>query len=75
MLGENAWCITSEKNYWHNRPAYYKNLQLGVNYYEVKYEKAIPFLLMLPNALKDVYQEMSYDKLLKNGRQGFCICK
>lgn len=55
MLGENAWCITSEKNYWHNRPAYYKNLQLGVNYYEVKYEKAIPFLLMLPNALKDVY--------------------
>lgn len=52
MLGENAWCITSEKNYWDNRHAYYKNLQLGVNYYEVKYEKSIPFLLMLPNALK-----------------------
>ena len=51
MLGENAWCITSEKNYWDNRPAYYKNLQLGVNYYEIKYEKSIPFLLMLPNAL------------------------
>lgn len=55
MLGENAWCITSEKNYWDNRPAYYKNLQLGVNYYEVKYEKSIPFLLMLPNALRNIY--------------------
>ena len=51
MLGENAWCITSEKNYWNNRANYYKNLQIGVNYYEVKYEKSIPFLLMLPNAL------------------------
>lgn len=54
MLGEKAWFITSEKNYWDNRPTYYKNLQLGVNYYEVKYGKSIPFLLMLPNALKDV---------------------
>ncbi len=51
MLGENAWCITSEKNYWNNRETYYRNLQIGVNYYEVKYEKSIPFLLMLPNAL------------------------
>jgi Fic family protein len=51
MLGDNAWCITSEKNYWNNRPAYYKNLQIGVNYYEVKYEKSIPFLLMLPDSL------------------------
>ena len=51
MLGENAWCITSEKNYWDNRPVYYKNLQLGVNYYEVNYDKCLPFLLMLPNSL------------------------
>lgn len=51
MLGSNAWRITSEKNYWDNRPVYYKNLQIGVNYYEVKYEKSIPFLLMLPNSL------------------------
>jgi Fic family protein len=51
MLGDNAWFITSEKNYWDNRTTYYKNLQLGVNYYEVKYEKSIPFLLMLPNSL------------------------
>lgn len=51
MLGDIAWCITSEKNYWDKRPTYYKNLQIGVNYYEVKYEKSVPFLLMLPNAL------------------------
>ncbi|NDA64562.1 MAG: Fic family protein [Chitinophagia bacterium] len=50
-LGENSWFITSEKNYWINRPTYYKNLQLGVNYYEVNYEKSIPFLSMLPNSL------------------------
>lgn len=50
-LGSNSWFITSEKNYWDNRSAYYKHLQLGVNYYEVKYEKSIPFLLMLPHSL------------------------
>ncbi len=51
LLGENAWFITSEKNYWDNRTIYYKNLQIGVNYYEVEYEKSVPFLLMLPNSL------------------------
>lgn len=51
-LGKKAWFITSEKNYWDNRKIYYQNLQLGVNYYEIKYEKCTPFLLMLPNALK-----------------------
>ena len=50
-LGDNSWFVTTEKNYWDNRPIYYKNLQLGVNYYEVKYELSIPFLLMLPNSL------------------------
>jgi Fic family protein len=50
-LGDNSWFITSEKNYWNNRQTYYKNLQLGVNYYEVKYEMSIPFLSMLPNSL------------------------
>jgi Fic family protein len=54
-LGDNSWFITSEKNYWDNRPTYYKNLQLGVNYYEVKYELSIPFLSMLPNSLLEQY--------------------
>ncbi len=52
-LGEKAWFVTSEKNYWDQRPAYYRNLQLGVNYYEVKYERSLPFLLMLPEALRE----------------------
>jgi len=47
-LGESAWLITSEKNYWNNRPQYYQNLQIGVNYYEVRYELSLPFLFMLP---------------------------
>lgn len=51
MLGDNAWFITSDKNYWNNRLTYYKNLQIGVNYYEVKYELSVPYLLMLPNSL------------------------
>ena len=46
-LGEAAWRIQSEKYYWNHRTNYYKNLQLGVNYYEVKYDKSIPFLRML----------------------------
>jgi Fic family protein len=54
-LGDKAWFITSEKNYWDNRATYYKNLQIGVNYYEVNYEKSVPFLLMLPEALKNNY--------------------
>jgi len=54
-LGDNSWFITSEKNYWDNRPTYYKNLQLGVNYYEIKYELSIPFLSMLPNSLLEKY--------------------
>ncbi len=53
-LGGKAWFITSEKNYWDNRAVYYKNLQLGANYYTVQYEKSIPFLLMTPDALKNV---------------------
>lgn len=51
-LGGNAWLIPSEKNYWDNRAVYYKNLRLGVNYYEVKYENSIPFLIMLPDSLR-----------------------
>lgn len=54
-LGDNSWFITSEKNYWDNRPTYYKNLQLGVNYYEVKYEMSKPFLTMLPDSLKEIF--------------------
>ncbi len=51
-LGEKAWYIGSEYYYYHNLQAYYNNLaRIGLFYDELKYEKGVPFLLMLPNAL------------------------
>jgi len=51
-LGEKAWYIGSEYFYYHNLQAYYNNLaRIGLFYDELKYEKGVPFLLMLPNAL------------------------
>ena len=44
-LGDRAWYIKSEKQY-------YKNLaRLGLFYEALDYEKSIPFLLMLPKSL------------------------
>jgi Fic family protein len=52
-LGEKAWFLQSEKNYYLHHQTYYKNLRaLGLEYPELDYSKALPFLLMLPNALK-----------------------
>jgi Fic family protein len=52
-LGNKAWYLQSELNYYTNVNDYYKNLnKLGMFYEQLDYEKAIPFLLMLPNALK-----------------------
>lgn len=51
-LGERAWYIPSEKYYYKNVEAYYKNLaRLGLFYESLDYEKSIPFLLMLPQAV------------------------
>jgi len=51
-LGEKAWYIQSELNYYKNINSYYRNLnRLGMFYEELDYSKALPFLLMLPNAL------------------------
>ena len=52
-LGEKAWFIQSELNYYNNINAYYKNLnRLGIFYEELDYSKALPFLLMLPQSLE-----------------------
>ncbi len=51
-LDKKAWIIQSEKYYKENLPKYYKNINLGPNYYDLNYSKCSPFLLMLPNALK-----------------------
>lgn len=51
-LGEKAWLIQSEKNYYLQHQTYYQNLRLlGVEYEELNYSKALPFLMMLPLAL------------------------
>ncbi len=51
-LEDKAWLIQSEKYYKENIKAYYKNINLGVNFYELNYDKCLPFLLMLPKVLE-----------------------
>lgn len=52
-LGMVAWSISSENYYWDHRPDYYQNIALGFNYYALHWERCIPFLQMLPAALKE----------------------
>jgi Fic family protein len=51
-LGENAWFIPSEKLYQTRIKSYYNNIHIGHEYSTVNYNAALPFLLMLPMALK-----------------------
>lgn len=51
FIKEKAWMIESEKYYFENRADYYKNLSIGFDYKSCDFTKALPFLLMLPNAL------------------------
>lgn len=52
-LGEKAWFVQSEKNYYQHHQTYYKNIRLlGIEYPDLDYSKALPFLLMLPNSLE-----------------------
>jgi Fic family protein len=52
-LGGNAWFIQSEKNSYQQHQTYYNNLRvLGLEYADLDYGKALPFLLMLPGALE-----------------------
>lgn len=51
-LGEKAWLIQSEKNYYLHHQTYYKNIRiLGLEYDKLDYSKALPFLMMLPQSL------------------------
>ena len=52
MLGPQAWYIQSERNYFKKRISYYANIDLGKTYEELNYNLCIPFLLMLPTALR-----------------------
>lgn len=51
-LGDNAWFIQSEKLYQKRIKSYYKNVHLGNDYTTIDYDYSIPFLLMLPMALR-----------------------
>ena len=52
-LGENAWGINSEKLYLKRNRSYHKNInRVGSNYENIDYSYSIPFLKMLPMALR-----------------------
>lgn len=52
-LGEKAWFVDSERNYYELHQTYYKNIRaLGLEYPDLEYSKAMAFLLMLPNSLE-----------------------
>lgn len=51
-LGKQAWKIQSEQFYKNNIFAYYKNINLGMDYYSLNYNSCLPFLKMLIDSLK-----------------------
>jgi filamentation induced by cAMP protein fic len=51
-IGGRAWLIPSEKLYHKRINQYYKNVHIGATYDTILYQNALPFLLMLPMALK-----------------------
>lgn len=51
-LGRIFWKISSEEYYKNNQATYYETINLGVNFYELDYNKCLGFLEMLPNCLK-----------------------
>lgn len=53
-LGEKAWFVQSEKNYYFHHDLYYQNIRLlGLEYPALEYAKALPFPMMLPQSLTD----------------------
>lgn len=53
-LGEKAWFVQSEKMYYQQHQTYYSNIRLlGLEYPTLDYNKALPFLLMLPSSVSN----------------------
>jgi len=51
-LGEKAWYLPSERYYYEHHQTYYEYIRrLGLEYDDLRYEEALPFLLMLPGAI------------------------
>ncbi len=51
-IGSEAWLIKSEKLYQKRIKSYYNNINIGFDYNNLNYALSIPFLLMLPMALR-----------------------
>lgn len=51
-LGRDFWTIPSEEFYKKHQAKYYEAIHLGVNFYELNYDKCIDFLEMLPKCMK-----------------------
>ncbi len=51
-LGRDFWKMPAEEFYKKNQTKYYEAINLGVNFYQLNYDKCIDFLEMLPNCLK-----------------------
>lgn len=52
-LGPKAWFMESERYYYNNHQTYYSNIrQLGLEYDELNYIQALPFLRMLPASIE-----------------------
>jgi len=51
-LGRDFWRIPSEENYKVNQAKYYETISLGVNFYELNYDRCLGFLEMLPMCLQ-----------------------
>jgi Fic family protein len=51
-LGAKAWFVQSEKHYYDQHQTYYKNIRmLGLQYEDLNYNQALPFLMMLPKSI------------------------
>lgn len=51
-LGKKAWLLQSERNYYDNHQIYFSHIsRLGLDYDELNYFEAMPFLQMLPLAI------------------------
>ena len=53
-LGHDFWKIPSEEYYKNHQQEYYNSINLGVNYYELNYDKCLAFLEMLPKCLNKI---------------------
>ncbi|MCK9451985.1 MAG: Fic family protein [Bacteroidales bacterium] len=51
-LGRDFWKLPSEEFYKKHQAYYYETINLGLNFYELNYDKCIRFLEMLPKCLK-----------------------